>query len=214
MLSQAAEDFLKTIYKLGRRERVGTTALAEALDVSAASVTNMAKRMAALRLVDHRAYHGVCLTDGGEKVALEVIRHHRLLETYLREVMGYDWSALHEEAEHLEHHISEDFEDRLDALLGYPTHDPHGHPIPTREGHVAEVDAVALWDAAPGVRYVVEHLDDDDADRLDELEEAGLLPRASVEPLRRDGGVLTLRVGRREVHLSRPAAERAYVTQP
>ena len=213
MLSQAAEDFLKTIYKLGRRERVGTTALAEALGISAASVTNMAKRMADLRLVNHRAYRGTSLTDAGEKVALEVIRHHRLLETYLREVMGYDWNALHDEAEHLEHHISEAFEDRLDVLLGHPTHDPHGHPIPSREGHVAEVETVSLWDAKAGRLYVVQHVDDDDAAMLDEMAAAGLVPRAVVEPLRQQEARLVCQVGGAPTVVSQAAAERAYLIQ-
>ncbi len=120
MLSQAVEDYLKTIYKLRGKEMVSTTDLAKAMEVSSASVTNMIKRLDQMGLVEYQSYKGARLTDAGCKIALEIIRHHRLLETYLKEIMGYSWAEIHEEAEHLEHHISEAFEDRMDKMLGLP----------------------------------------------------------------------------------------------
>ena len=138
MQSPAVEDYLKAIYKLQGAAAATTTDIARSMNVSSASVTNMVKRLADMKLVAYESYRGVTLTPAGEKIALEIIRHHRLLELYLKEVMGYGWEQLHEEAERLEHHISEEFESKLEELLGYPTHDPHGDPIPTREGEISE----------------------------------------------------------------------------
>src|SRR5438105_1463282 len=135
MISDHMQDYIKAICQLGAGgAEVSTSAIAERLDVSPASVTNMLKKLAELRLVRHLPYQGVELTASGRKVALEVIRHHRLLELYLAESLGYSWDQVHAEAEKLEHHISEEFEDRIAASLGNPTLDPHGDPIPTRGG--------------------------------------------------------------------------------
>jgi DtxR family Mn-dependent transcriptional regulator len=184
-LTPAVEDYLKAVYKLETAPPedsapVSTSALAETLDLSAASVTNMAKRLHARSLVHHQSYQGVRLTEAGRKVALEIIRHHRLLELYLKEVMDYSWEQLHEEAERLEHHISEAFEDRLDELLGHPTHDPHGHPIPARDGTVTKTRAAPLTDAEADHRVVVHYLADGDPALLDHLETRGLLPGAEL----------------------------------
>lgn len=213
-LTQAAEDYLKAIYKLQLgSEAVSTNELAAAMDVTPASATNMVKRLAKMELAVHRHYHGVALTAAGEKVALEIIRHHRLLELYLREVMGYDWEALHTEAEHLEHHISEDFENRIDALLGYPTRDPHGDPIPTRTGEMPEVSRTALADVAEGFAHRVERISDHDPRLLRHLEAAGLLPGADVVVVRREqDGSLRLRT-EHEVHLPAEAAAHVFVAE-
>lgn len=177
MLSQAVEDYLKAIYQLQEEgEPVSTSDIARSMDVSSASVTNMVKRLAQLGLLEHESYRGVKLTMTGEKVALEIIRHHRLLELYLREVMGYSWDKIHEEAEHLEHHISEEFEEKLDELLGYPTHDPHGDPIPTREGEIAEITNDPLSDVETGDSVVIQRVSDADPEMLTYLEKIGLLP--------------------------------------
>ena len=134
MLGQSGEDYLKAIWRLERRGRVTTSALAGELGVSAASVTGMLKKLAQLRLVEHERYRGATLTAAGERAALEVVRHHRLLELYLSEALGLDGDAAHAEAERLEHHLSEGLEARIDAALGHPTHDPHGSPIPPADG--------------------------------------------------------------------------------
>ena len=130
-LSDAIQHYLREIYKLGVAEdRVSTTALARQMKVSPASVSAMVKKLAALALVEHAPYRGVSLTTEGEQVALEVIRHHRLLELYLAETLGIDVDEVHDEADRLEHGLSEELEARIDEALGYPTHDPHGDPIP------------------------------------------------------------------------------------
>jgi DtxR family Mn-dependent transcriptional regulator len=139
-LSQAIQHYLREIYKLAQEEgRVSVTALAKAQRVSPASASAMVKKLAALKLAEHAPYRGVALTPAGERVALEVIRHHRLLELYLAETLGLDVDAVHDEADRLEHAISEELEERIDKALGFPTHDPHGDPIP---------DADLKWPAA------------------------------------------------------------------
>jgi DtxR family Mn-dependent transcriptional regulator len=130
MVSESAQDYLKAIWKLQRSDEMSTTALAEALGVSPASATAMLKKLATLGLVVHERYHGATLTPTGERMALEVVRHHRLLELYLMEALGLSWDQVHEEAERLEHHLSDELEARIDRALGFPTHDPHGDPIP------------------------------------------------------------------------------------
>ena len=130
-LSDAIQDYLREIYKLGTEsERVSTSALAERQRVSPASASAMVKKLAALGLAEHAPYRGVTLTHAGERVALEVIRHHRLLELYLAETLGIAVDDVHDEADRLEHVISEELEARIDKALGFPTHDPHGDPIP------------------------------------------------------------------------------------
>ena len=131
-LTDAIQDYLREIYKLGGVDAraVSVTALSAQLRVSAASASAMVKKLAALELVEHQRYGGVTLTPAGERVALEIIRHHRLLELYLAETLGLHVDAVHDEAERLEHVISEELEQRIDQALGYPTHDPHGDPIP------------------------------------------------------------------------------------
>ena len=140
-LSDAIQDYLREIYRIGEgQEMVSTTALARAMRVSPASVTGMVKKMAALDLVTHAPYRGVSLTPAGERVALEVIRHHRLLELYLAKTLGIAVEEVHDEADRLEHALSEELEARIDEALGFPTHDPHGDPIP---------DANLNWPSAP-----------------------------------------------------------------
>lgn len=131
VLSDAIQDYLREIYKLGvSGDRVSTNALARGMGVSAASASAMVKKLAALSLVVHAPYRGVSLTSEGEQVALEVIRHHRLLELYLAKTLGIDVEEVHDEADRLEHVLSEQLEERIDEALGFPTHDPHGDPIP------------------------------------------------------------------------------------
>jgi len=130
-LTDAIQDYLREIYKLGLDDgRVSVTALARRQSVSPASASAMVKKLAALGLAEHQPYRGITLTRSGEKVAVEVIRHHRLLELYLAETLGLRIDEVHDEAERLEHVISEELEERIDKVLGFPTHDPHGDPIP------------------------------------------------------------------------------------
>ena len=150
--SQAIEDYAKAIYALERRdaEPVTTNALAERLGVTPASASGMVKRLGELGLVEHQPYRGVSLTEDGRRVALEVIRHHRLLELYLVETLGVPWDRVHQEAEVLEHVLSEELEELIAAKLGDPTHDPHGDPIPTRELTIEEGTTESLQSLEPG----------------------------------------------------------------
>jgi len=176
-LSQAVEDYLKAIYVLETEgEGATTTNIAEMLDVSSASVTNMLKRLAGLNLITHKSYKGAVLTDAGRTIALEILRHHRLLELYLKEVMGYSWDEVHDEAEKLEHHISEQFEDKIAELLNDPTHDPHGDPIPSKDGVVPDIASLPLCEADLGGEYVIGRVRDQDPELLRYLEKTGLIP--------------------------------------
>ncbi len=213
MLSAAVEDYLKAIYKLQRDGAVSTKEIARVLKVSAASVTNMVKRLAQLKMVVHESYKGVRLTAAGEKIALEMVRHHRLLETYLKEMMGYSWAEIHDEAEHLEHHISEAFEKKIDALLGYPTHDPHGHPIPTADLELIETATTPLSSAEEGQTVRVQHVSDGDPDLLQYLEELGLVPQRTVIVMAKApfNGPITIDVAGTETVVGRQVASCVHV---
>ncbi len=163
MLSEAAQDYVKQIYLLERRDgKASTSALAEAMGVSAASATAMVKKLATLGLVKHSPYHGVTLTPPGEKVALEVVRHHRLLEVYLTQTLGLSWDRVHSEAERLEHVLSEELEAEIDRVLGYPATDPHGDPIPTPDLVIAAEPAQRMAELEPGQAAVVRQVPDGD----------------------------------------------------
>ncbi len=180
-LSRTVEDYLKAIYKLAQpSEAVSTSSLAEELQRSAASVTNMIKSLAEQGLVEHTPYHGVRLSDQGERMALRVIRRHRVLELYLIEKLGYTWDGVHAEAERLEHAASDELIDRMAKALGEPTIDPHGSPIPTREGRIAERDLVSLADLSPGETAVVREVSDHDDDLLRYVASLGLYPETQV----------------------------------
>lgn len=182
ILSQSIEDYLKAIFSLQSDDnRVSTTQVANSLEVSSASATNMIKRLAEMGLVDYQSYKGSRLTKSGKKIALEIIRHHRLLELYLLEVMGYSWDEVHDEAEKLEHHISERFEDKIANLLDDPTHDPHGDPIPSKEGIMPEMNADPLIEAEDDQAYIVSRVKDQDPELLRYLEKVGLLPGIKVK---------------------------------
>lgn len=176
--SEAIEDYAKAIYALERRDGgpVSTTALAERLDVSPGTVTAMLKRMQGMGLAAHEPYRGVELTTAGEKVALEVLRHHRLLEAYLVEALGVPWDRVHEEAEVLEHYISEELEERIAEALGEPERDPHGDPIPRPDLSLASDEDVPLADLTPGQRATVARVSDSDPEMLRYLAELGIGP--------------------------------------
>jgi DtxR family Mn-dependent transcriptional regulator len=217
MLSPSVEDYLKAIYKLEvgpDGAPVGTGAIAEAMEVSSASASNMIKRLSELGFISHEAYAGATLTATGRKVALEVIRHHRLLELYLKEVMGYEWGEIHDEAERLEHHISERFESRIEEMLGHPKRDPHGHPIPTREGVIADLPTDSLAHMEAGMTATIDHISDEDADLLHLLEQRGLLPGATVEVVetRPLDGLLVVSVDGQEQLVGRPVAAKVFVS--
>jgi len=166
-LSRSIEDYLKTIYMLGRTGgSVQTSALAEALRIAPASVSGMVRRLAELELIGHVPYRGVQLSDRGRRAALRIIRRHRILETYLTTVLGWDWGSVHEEAERLEHAASDRLIERLSESMGHPRFDPHGAPIPTADGEVEEQNLVPLSDVGVGSWGEFRLVSDDDPERL------------------------------------------------
>jgi DtxR family Mn-dependent transcriptional regulator len=201
--SEAIEDYAKAIYALQRRahgEGVSTNDLAERLGVTAASVSAMLKKLAERGLAVHEPYRGVQLTGEGERVALEVLRHHRLLELYLTEHLGVPWDRVHEEAEALEHVLSEDLEARIAAKLGNPTHDPHGDPIPDVDLVVDEGQTRSLADLEPGARGRFVRISDSDPAMLRYLDTRGVRLGDRCKVLERQpfGGPLTVRFGAAE----------------
>ncbi len=180
MVSESAQDYLKAIWKLERSGDMSTSALAESLGVAPASATAMLKKLATLGLVVHERYRGAALTPAGERMALEVVRHHRLLELYLMEALGLSWDQVHEEAEKLEHHLSDELEARIDQALGFPTRDPHGDPIPSPELRLARDELTCLSDLAAGSMTVVRRVPDSDPELLRYLATLGLVPAEEV----------------------------------
>ncbi len=193
------EDYLKAIYLIQQRGEVVTTSLlGEQLGgLKPGSVTGMVKKLAELNLLDHIPYQGVRLTAAGERIALEVLRHHRLLELYLVEALGYSWDEVHEEAEALEHYISEKLEARIAAHLGQPTVDPHGDPIPTLDGTLPDCQSMCLTDLSEGTTARIVRVSDQSAERLRYLADLGLVPGAVVQitAIAPFGGPVSIRVG-------------------
>lgn len=215
MIGQSGEDYLKLIYKLGIEHGVvSQIMISEQLEVSPAAVTKMGKRLQELNLLSYTRSGGFCLTPEGEKIALEVIRHHRLIELYLMEALGYSWDEVHEEAEILEHVISEAFEEKIDAFLGYPTHDPHGDPIPSKNGEIDHIDYPTLDQLPLGERALVRRVGNHDADMLKFMGEIGLYPGTEVELLEREpyGGSIHLRIEGEERSIGRELAENVFVS--
>jgi DtxR family Mn-dependent transcriptional regulator len=196
--TEAVEDYAKALHALAKRSdgAVSTSALAERLGVSPGSVTAMLKRMGEMGLVDHERYRGALLTPEGERVALEVIRHHRLLEAYLTEVLGMPWDRVHNEAEVLEHYISEELEERIAAALGNPEHDPHGDPIPSRELALESEAGVSLADLELGGTGTLARVSDSDPEMLRFLAERKIRPGSRLAVSEREpfGGSVTIEV--------------------
>ena len=199
-LSQSIEDYLKAVYELTRGEgRASTNALAEYLNIAPASVTGMLQKLAATEpaLLEYQKHHGVRLTPAGEKVALETIRHHRLLELFLHQMLGYEWDQVHEEADRLEHVISEQFEARIAEALGDPSLDPHGDPIPRTDLSLPSSSATLLSSLRPGQRSRVVRVRDTAPDLLRHLSLLGVVPQAelTVTKYSEFDGNLHLKVG-------------------
>jgi DtxR family Mn-dependent transcriptional regulator len=197
-LSGPVEDYLKAIYDLERDQHpAATNDIAERLAISPASVSGMMRRLAEQGLITHEPYRGARLTADGRRAALRTLRRHRILECYLTEVLGYPWDRVHDEAEQLEHAASEELIERMADALGDPVQDPHGAPIPSREGVVEETTRRSLADAAPGERVRVRMVMDDDGERLRYLAELGIRPGSIIRLLDRApfDGPITLWVG-------------------
>ena len=202
-LTASVQDYAKAIFTLeSRHGAASTTELAALLEVRPASVSGMLRKLSALGLVEHERYRGVRLTEHGRRVALEVIRHHRLVELFLVESLGMTWDEVHAEAEVLEHALSEELEELIAAKLGNPTVDPHGDPIPTRDLELAETPGPALAELEPGDRATFVRVSDSDPGMLRFLGERGIVPGARLELVERQpfDGPLFVRVGD-EVHV-------------
>ncbi|MDP9228658.1 MAG: metal-dependent transcriptional regulator [Actinomycetota bacterium] len=215
--AEGPENYAKAIYHLQSKSEeagaVGTGAVAERLGVTPASASAMLKRLADDGLVEHTPYHGVRLTPQGEQLALEVIRHHRLIELLLAEVLGMPWDRVHEEAEVLEHHISEELEELIAAKLGQPLRDPHGDPIPSRELDIAADEAVSLGELEVGGGGVFERVSDSDPEMLRYLDSRGIRPGAELRVTAREpfDGPVVIRVDGAEHALGAPLARRMRV---
>lgn len=208
-LSHAIQDYLKELYKLhAAGERATTTALARRMRVSAPSATAMIKKLAELGLVEHTPYKGATLTEQGERTALEVVRHHRLLEQYLAETLGLSLDAVHAEADRLEHALSEELEAHIDKSLGYPTHDPHGDPIPDANLRIAEGEVRPLAMLETGDEATIRRVPDGDRDLLRYLSTLRLTPgrRVRITGIEPFGGPLTVAVGTARHPISRELA--------
>ena len=210
--SQAVQDYAKAIYALELRdgEAVSTNALADRLGVTAASASGMVKRLDELGLVEHQPYRGVSLTEDGRRVALEVMRHHRLLELYLVKSLGVPWDRVHQEAEVLDHVLSEELEELIAAKLGDPKYDPHGDPIPTRDLTIEEGSTVSLQALEVGDRGTFARVSDSDPDMLRFLAERGIAPGDRLEVVEKQPfeGPLFVRFGE-HVHVLGGALARA-----
>jgi DtxR family Mn-dependent transcriptional regulator len=210
--TESTDDYLKAILELSGPDgvRVTSNAIAHYLAVRAASVTGMLRKLAALRppFVKYEKHHGVRLTEAGKYRALEVLRHHRLLERFLHDILDYSWDEVHEEAERLEHFISERLEDRIAAKLGDPETDPHGHLIPEKDGVIAVRDEIALSNWPCGVPAIVSSVSDRDSAALRELKRLGLVPGTAliVDPGTRKASVLVRIAGQPQCRLSRALA--------
>jgi DtxR family Mn-dependent transcriptional regulator len=204
-LTAPVEDYLKVIYEVESAgdagdATAGTNEIAEILGIAPASVSGMVRRLAEQGLITHERYRGVRLTDQGRRAALRTIRRHRVIESYLAKALGYPWDRVHDEAERLEHSCSDELIDRMAAAIGEPTTDPHGHPIPARDGTLAEQHLQQLATVVTGAMVRIERVSDRDGDRLRYLAELGVTPGTVIEVVRREPfeGPITLRIGRVE----------------
>jgi DtxR family Mn-dependent transcriptional regulator len=183
-LTHAIEDYLKVVYEItATQKRASTNQIAMILNITPASVTGMIKKLSKTNppLLDHKSHRGVVLTPEGEQIALEVLRHHRLLESFLHQILGYRWDEVHAEADRLEHVISEEFEERIAQALGNPSHDPHGDPIPTRDLSMPESPSMKLSELRIGQCATIHRVDSEDPELLRYLSSHGLKPGVDVE---------------------------------
>jgi DtxR family Mn-dependent transcriptional regulator len=214
-LSDAVQDYLREIYKLQLENgQVKTSTLALRMGVAPPSATAMMKKLASRGLVEHRLYYGVRLTPAGERIALELLRHHRLLELYLARTLDLGLDAVHAEADRLEHALSETLEDHIDKALGSPTQDPHGDPIPDPKLKIVDSKSKPLTELRPGEKATVKRIPDGDVELLRYLAGLALVPGQRVQLIRAEplGGPLILRTGGRESAISRELGEQIRVS--
>lgn len=215
---QAIEDYLKTIYSLEQENSpVSTSRIADARSVKPGSVTSMIQRLSKLNLVNYEKHYGVTLTESGREIALEVIRHHRLVELYLIEALGFEWDEVHEQADILEHVISEKLEERIAAALNYPSFDPHGDPIPSKQGQMVTRNTQRLSQLPAGSKAIISRIPDDaNSEMLRYLADLGLVPGIEIEVLELAPfeGPLTLKVEGERIIVGYKVASAVLVEEP
>ncbi len=212
--SSSVGDYLKAIRELSEEDAASTKDVADRLSISSASVTNMFARLQDMGLAEYERYRGASLTEAGQEEALRLLRGHRLIETFLLECLSYSWEEVHEEAERLEHSVSDEFTERLAEFLGHPDHDPHGDPIPAADGSLEPDDSFPLATAATGQRILIYRVSDEEAAKLAYLEEHGLTPGRllEVKEVRALDGVVTVEDEEGETHsLGGPLAGSVFV---
>src|SRR5215212_7634281 len=212
--STSVGDYLKAIWELSGEGTASTKDVADRLSIASASVSNMFVRLREMGLAEYERYHGATLTEAGRLEALRLVRRHRLIETFLLECLAYSWEDVHEEAESLEHSVSDGFTERLAEFLGYPAHDPHGDPIPAADGSLEPDDSFPLSAAAAGQRVRIYRVDDEEATKLSYLEEHGLMPGRllEVKEVRTVDEVVTVEDAEGETHiLGEPLAGSVFV---
>lgn len=213
-MSTHVEDYIKNIYKLqGEREKVTTSSIADALSVSAASVTDMIKKLSDRSLIKYMPYQGVELTHSGRKMALQTLRRHRLWEMFLVEFLSYTWDEVHDEAEKLEHIMSEDLEMRIEKALGYPKHDPHGHPIPSRDGEIVEDNHPSLADLKVNDSGTVIRVNDPSQSLLKHITSIGIRIQSKIKVLDivEFDGSMQIRLQNEDVYISRQVARNIFI---
>ncbi len=214
MPSQSKEDYLKYIYHIQEEGRkVNTGSLATALSVSPASVSEMVTKLTKLGWIDNEPYHGFKLTKEGEKISVNLIRKHRMLEVFLHQHLNYEWDEVHAEAERLEHVVSDMFIEKLDSYLGHPKFDPHGEPIPDKHGHFANTNYILLSEAEPGKEYVIAKVNDSSKEILQYFSRSGLSLNSKLvltERIEFDGSVTIVLDGTKHL-LSKTMAEQIFV---
>lgn len=224
MVTSTVEQYIKVLFtetEHSGKRLVSMSRLSEAMDVTPGTATSMAKHLASLRLVEYQPRRGCRLTEGGTQLAIRMVRRHRLIETFLEQMLDYDWSEVHEEAERLEHAVSDRFIARIDALLNYPDHDPHGDPIPAADGELASAHAVSLCEAPIDARLRVVRVLDDSPTFLGLMKRYELLPGAFCRIIPNEKATDTISVRhettesgkRREVSLSTEAGRRVLVVR-
>lgn len=213
-ISKSTEDYLKCVYKLSLDlDPVLPNHVADELNISAAAVTKMIKRLKDMNMIRYARAKGITLTPKGKQIALHVLRHHRLLELFLNKLLGFTWDRVHEEAERLEHVISEEFEDRIDRLLGYPTHDPHGAPIPTKDLHMPDEQYPRLVDLNDGDHGWIQYIGSENPQLLRYIGEMGMYPGAKIRLMSREpfNGPITLLVSDKAYIIGPELAKHIYV---
>ncbi len=212
--SSSIEDYLKAIFELGEKD-IKTQDIANYFDFSPASVTGMLKKLSKLNLVTYKKYYGVSLTTQGRLMALETIRHHRLIETYLIQALGYEWHEVHDEADRLEHVISEEFEERISKIIGNPSYDPHGDPIPRKNGTMPRLLGKPLTSFTVGANIVLTRITKQDSEILQYLAKNKLMPGEAflIEARAPFDGPLTLNQGTKSIAIAHSLASSIYAEQ-